>query len=101
MSDYNRREEDKWRLRKEINVGDLLTTIAIAGGLVVWSLQLESRITAEEIRSVSYEAKFTEVDARFGRNEARYLESLTAVRQDLKEIRDILYQDRTGSGARK
>lgn len=40
---------DGWHLRKEVNVGHLLMTMTLAGGLVVWGMQIDSRITRLEV----------------------------------------------------
>lgn len=40
---------DGWHLRKEVNVGHFLMTMTLAGGLVVWGMQIDSRITRLEV----------------------------------------------------
>lgn len=42
-------ENDGWHLRKEVNVGHLIMTMTLAGGLVVWGMQIDSRITRLEV----------------------------------------------------
>ena len=41
--------DGRWHLRKELNVGHLLTTAVLAGGLVTWGSGIDSRVTTVEV----------------------------------------------------
>ena len=43
-------EKEQWHLDKRLNVGHLLTTISVAGLLVIWAMNMESRIAEHEVR---------------------------------------------------
>jgi len=50
MSEERRRDYENWHLDKRVNVGHLLTTLVIAGGLFIWAMNTDSRITRLEVR---------------------------------------------------
>lgn len=64
-------ENTSWHLRKEINVGHLLTTILLVSGLVVWGIGIDTRISKAEVRIETIIALMAEnrVDQRNMRDE--------------------------------
>lgn len=70
-----RRAEYGWHLRKELNVGHLLTTLALASGLVTWGLTMDKRLARLEDRQALQERTDERQDAAskdaFARVDAR------------------------------
>ena len=52
-------EKEHWHLDKKLNVGHLLTTLSLAGALIVWGMNMESRINVHqsEIESIKEHSK--------------------------------------------
>lgn len=50
MADYSGpdRRAHRWHLDKRLNVGHLLTTIALAGSMFAWGTKMDSRVTVLE-----------------------------------------------------
>lgn len=46
---------DSWHLRKELNIGHLLTTLVIAASVFTWSTTISNRVTAQEVRLEAHE----------------------------------------------
>jgi hypothetical protein len=76
-----------WHLRKELNLGHLLTTLALATGMFTWGMGMDSRVTATEVRVESLTGALSEhrVEARELRQEL--LIELRTIRSQLDVIR--------------
>lgn len=68
-----RRAYHGWHLKREVNVGHLLTTITLAIGLISWGMRMDTRVTVIETRQAQQEADLTagraQVTARLDRIE--------------------------------
>lgn len=54
MSEAERRRDyENWHLDKRINVGHLLTTVAIATAVFIWAMKTDGRITRLEAQQES------------------------------------------------
>lgn len=64
---------ESWHLRKEINVGHLLTTVALTLGLISWASTMDSRVTRleaqQEATSIALTRAIDVIDARLNRIE--------------------------------
>lgn len=54
-------EEDRmidahWHLKKELNIGHLLTTLMLAIGIIAWGNHMGERMTANEVRIEALQA---------------------------------------------
>lgn len=57
-------EEDRmidthWHLKKELNIGHLLTTLMLAVGIIAWGNHMGERMTANEVRIEGLQATQT------------------------------------------
>lgn len=43
-------EKEHWHLDKRLNVGHLMTTLSVAGGMIMWAMTMENRIAEHEIK---------------------------------------------------
>lgn len=50
MANERRREYENWHLDKRVNVGHILTTIALAGAMFSWAMTMDSRMTRIEVQ---------------------------------------------------
>lgn len=46
------RRNKSWHLDKTISIGHILTTLSVAGSLIVWGLTVDKRVTVLETASV-------------------------------------------------
>lgn len=74
-------EKDIWHLRKEINLGHIITTLTLASGIIAWGFSIDSRLSKAEVRIESMITIIAEnrVDQRTMRDELmaelRYIRS--------------------------
>lgn len=50
--DRRRKEDRPWHVEKSVNLGHLLTTIALASGLFVWGAKMDTRVSVLEQQQV-------------------------------------------------
>ncbi len=51
----------RWHLDKRISVGHLITTLTVVVSVVIWSLQLQAKITVVEVRIEGNEQSIADV----------------------------------------
>lgn len=56
-SDPTERDLTHWTLDKRLNVGHILTTLALAGSIITWGSVMERRVAVLEDRSVTQEKR--------------------------------------------
>lgn len=78
--------QERWHLKKEMSIGHLLTTIALAGGLITWGSAISSRITAVEVEITH--VKQTQAVQREDslRMQADVISELRAIRKRIDEM---------------
>ena len=81
---------ERWHLRKELNIGHLLTTAALFAGLVGWGNALDGRVTAMEVE-IGH-VKQTQAQQREDalRAQADMISELRAIRQRIDEMAEKL-----------
>ncbi len=57
-----RRKEDSWHLKKEFNIGHLLTTIVLAGGIIIWGMKMDSRVAVLEAGRLDLRGHIQEIN---------------------------------------
>lgn len=63
-----------WHLDKNISVGHLLTTLALAGSVLVWAMSMDTRVTVLEAE-LAHSQKYDERMERDWRETMQKLES--------------------------
>lgn len=72
-------QRKKWRLERSINVGHILTTLALAGAVFGYAVKMDQRLTVLETQVTQQR----DIDSK----QDRYVSD---VRQDLKDINQKL-----------
>ena len=44
------KDEAHWHIDKKVNVGHFLTTLTLAGAMIVWAMTIDSRLAEHEVR---------------------------------------------------
>lgn len=61
--------DDRWHIKKEVSVGHLLTTAAIAISMMLWARSIEIRLTALEIAKEYNSSAFRRIEKSLNRIE--------------------------------
>ena len=77
-----------WHLKKELNVGHLFMTLTLAGGIIVWGMQMDSRVSQAEARIESIQAAIV-VERQQGNERHRELmQEVRAIRNRIDTVMD-------------
>jgi len=74
-----RRDYENWHLDKRVNIGHLLTTLIIGGGVFVWAMNMDGRVTRLEAQQEASLRTSQEIKAELqmmNRKMDRLIESL-------------------------
>lgn len=94
-------ENDRWRIEKRVSVGDILKTLIVAAGVVLYVGEIEKATlrNAGEIKTLATELKAerearqaqdTALRERMNRNDERIRVNLEGIRKTLERIEDRL-----------
>ena len=75
------RRDTSWHLDKRVNVGHLLTTLSLAGVMIVWAMGLETRIAKQ---SVLIEQNAKQIE----QSEQRHTDSISSMMRVINRIDD-------------
>ena len=78
--------DNQWHLKKELNVGHLLTTIVLGISIIAWGNSMSERLTAQEIRVETLDRALTLVVSD---NRDARLELLNEIRQMRRDINNV------------
>jgi len=78
--------DHSWHLKKEINIGHIVTTLMLAIGIIAWGNNMDQRVTAAEIHieQIQQIVSQTIKDNRDLRSEL--LVEIRAMRQDMQDV---------------
>ena len=85
MNDQQPEHDPHWHLDKRLNLGHLLTTLALATSIFVWASAVERRVSVHD----------TEIEILKTANK----EAIALLRDELREVRNELRYLRTDLGA--
>jgi hypothetical protein len=75
--------ESHWHLDKRLNVGHVLTTLSIAGVMILWAMNIEGRIQSHDIQ-------LTTIVEQMDRMDDRNIRSLENISEQINRINDKL-----------
>lgn len=85
MQTERRRYEDGWHLDKRVNVGHILTTLALAGAIISMWMSMDRRVTTLEVRqdqsartAQEIKGQLIEINRKMDRIMERMLDGQTA-----------------------
>jgi hypothetical protein len=78
-----RKSGEHWHLDKRINVGHFLTTITIAGAMIVWAMSIDARVSEQDVMIKNN-------SEAIAASEARSFRSLDEIRSTMNRINDKL-----------
>ncbi len=81
MYEYNGedRRAHQWHLEKSISVGHIITTVALAGSVFAWAMQMDTRVSVIEAQI----AHAAEARAKI---EAQYRDGMSEIKSSLLRI---------------
>lgn len=79
-------KDNHWHLDKRLNVGHLLTTISVAGLLVIWAMNMETRIAEHEIKIANNTAKIERSEDRTNKTFERVYELMNKMNDKLDRL---------------
>jgi hypothetical protein len=76
-------EGNHWHLDKRLNAGHLLTTLSLAAAMIVWAMNIESRIATHDMQ-------LTAISEQMDRTDSRNIRSLESISVQMNRINDKL-----------
>lgn len=76
----------QWHLKKEINVGHLLTTLMIAAGLLSWGMTMDARMTRVEVQQTHTAKTLEQIRETQRLERAELIQEIRLMRDDLRRL---------------
>lgn len=79
-------EDNHWHLDKRLNVGHLITTLSLAGAMVVWAMTIETRVAEHSIQIGSIASQIERVESRNDKNMSQLTTAINRINDKLDRL---------------
>lgn len=87
-------EKEHWHLDKRVNITDLLTTLTVVGAMLVWAMNIESRIAEHKVRIITNATQISDSEKRTNKSINRMYRLLGKMDDKLDKINDRFIERR-------